>query len=63
MNDSWPKYTLTAFAGLVAGLMATFTHMTISNAARVSALEADFRHVDVQLQRIEDKLDKINGRK
>ncbi len=56
---TWPRYTLTAFAGLVAGLMATYSSITISNQSRIAAVEAISQQNQDSLRRIETKLDKL----
>lgn len=57
--SSWPRYTLTGFIGLVAGLMTTYTSMTISNQSRIAALEAISQANTETLRRIEAKLDRV----
>lgn len=56
---SWPRYTLTGFAGLVAGLMATYTSLTVQNQSRIAAIEAVQGQTTESLRRIEAKLDQI----
>lgn len=58
--SNWTLYTLTAFAGLVAGLIGTYATVTVSSAARIAALEVSIQRTSVALERIERKLDDLH---
>jgi len=51
--DSLGKLLMMAFIGITAGLLTTFTGLTITNANRISSLEADANWIKAALTRIE----------
>ncbi len=64
MNDeNWRRYTMTAIVGLIAGIVTTFTGMTISNTSRIAAMENEQQNIRNTLTRIENKLDQAFQRK
>ena len=61
-SATWPKYTLTAMIGLIAGVITTFTSMTLQNSGDISALKAQNIVTTATLLRIEGKLTEIDNR-
>jgi hypothetical protein len=57
LSDAVIKYSLTALAGAVIGMIGTFGKMTISNNSRVAAIEVTLAVTTETLRRIEGKID------
>lgn len=63
MPDTWPKYTITALLGVIAGIASVFGNITITSQSRIAALEVRAAEQVETMRRIELKIDKLTERK
>lgn len=54
--DTWPKYTLTALGGLLAGILATHSQ----HGREIQDLRTQITNVQSSLSRMEDSLKKLS---
>jgi hypothetical protein len=62
-EGSWPKYTITAMLGVIAGVAGMFGNITITSQSRVAALEVRAAELSDTMRRIENKIDRLTDRK